>query len=155
MLAAVSLASCGESDGDSGTTATDPPGFTRITFVNKDGSEVDLLVEVADTGEERARGLMFRERLPEEQGMLFVFDEAVQATFWMKDTTIPLSIAFIEGEGEIVDIQDMEPLSEELHTPGEPYLYAVEANQGWFEEKRIGIGSGVRIARSTPATATP
>ncbi len=152
MLAAVSLAACGDSDGDSGTPATDPPGLVRVTFVNKDGSEAELLVEVADTVEERAQGLMLRESLPEEQGMLFVFEQEVQAAFWMKDTKIPLSIAFVEGEGEIVDIQDMEPLSEELHVPDESYLYAVEANQGWFERNGIGVESGVRIAR---ATATP
>ncbi len=154
MLAAVSLAACGDSDGGSGTLATDPPGLTRITFVNKDGSAVDLLVEVADTPEERGVGLMNRESLAEEQGMLFVFEQEVQAAFWMKDTKIPLSIAFVEGEGEIVDMQDMEPLSEELHVPDKPYLYAVEVNQGWFSRNGIGVESAVRIARAA-ATETP
>jgi len=135
-------------------TGSDGARLTRLTFVNKDGSEVDLLVEVADAPEERTRGLMFRESLPEDQGMLFVFEQEAQHSFWMKDTLIPLSIAFIEGEGDIVDIQDMEPLSEEYHIGTEPYLYAIEANEGWFEGNGIGIGSGVRIARTTPA-ATP
>jgi len=158
-LALCTTAACGD-DGESAVPAATPTGsdgaaLTRITFVNKDGDEIDLLVEVADTPEERARGLMFRESLPDDQGMLFVFEQEGQGSFWMKDTRVPLSIAFIEGEGDIVDILDMEPLSEELHTPAEPYLYAVEANQGWFEENAIGIGSAVRIARATPATATP
>ena len=158
-LTAGMLGACGD-DGRSAVPTAIPTGsdgapLTRITFVNKDGDEIDLLVEVADTPEERARGLMFRESLPEEQGMLFVFEQEGQASFWMKDTRVPLSITFIEGEGEIVDIQDMEPLSEELHGPAEPYLYAVEVNQGWFAENGIGVGSGVRIARTTPVTVTP
>ena len=155
-VAAVALAAC---SGDAAEPTPVPTGsdgafLTRLTFVNKDGSEVDLLVEVADAPEERTRGLMFRESLPEDQGMLFVFEQEAQHSFWMRDTLIPLSIAFIEGEGDIIDIQDMEPLDETYHKAEEPYLYAIEANGGWFDRNGIGIGSGVRIARTAPA-ATP
>jgi uncharacterized membrane protein (UPF0127 family) len=146
---------CGNGDSEPSAApsaiATVPAWLTRITFVNEAGAEIDLFVEVADSPEERTRGLMFRESLPEDQGMLFVFEQEGNHSFWMKDTTIPLSIVFIEGEGEIIGIQDMEPLSEELHAPGEPYLYAVEVNQGWFQRNGISTGSGVRIARSTPS----
>jgi len=83
--------------------------------------------------------------------MLFVFVQEGSHSFWMKDTTIPLSIAFIGKTGAIVDIQDMEPLDATLHTPSGPSLYAVEANQGWFERNGIAIGSTVNIAGTTPA----
>jgi uncharacterized membrane protein (UPF0127 family) len=135
-------------------TGSDGAPLTRLTFVNKDGCEVDLLVETVDDSAERARGLMFRESLPEDQGMLFVFEQEGQHTFYMRDTLIPLSIAFIEGEGEILEIEDMEPLDETLHSADEPYLYAIEANQGWFGRNGIAPGSEVRIAR-TASTLTP
>jgi len=145
------LAACGSDDGGSGSpAATDTPGLTRITFVNKDGRNVDLLVEVADNAQERAKGLMSRESLPEDQGMLFVFEAEAEHAFWMKDTLIPLSIAFIKGEGVVVDIQDMEPRDETIHKAGEPYLYTVEANQGWFARNGIEPRSQVRLARSAP-----
>jgi uncharacterized membrane protein (UPF0127 family) len=134
--------------------SSDPPGLTRITFVNKDGSEVDLLVEVADEPAERSLGLMQRETLPEDQGMLFVFEQEGQHTFYMRNTLIPLSIAFVEGEGAIIEIEDMQPQTEDLHSAAEPHLYAIEANQGWFEKNGISAGSEVRIARTVP-TQTP
>jgi uncharacterized membrane protein (UPF0127 family) len=128
----------------------DGASLTRLTFVNKDGTEVDLLVETADAPEERSVGLMSRERLPEDQGMLFVFEQEGQHTFYMRNTLIPLSIAFIEGEGAVIEIEDMEPLTETLHSADEPYLYAIEANQGWFARNGIAAGSEVRIARTAP-----
>lgn len=147
------LASCGgNEDSDSRTpSVTDPPGLTRITFVKEGGTEVDLLVEIADDAQERTRGLMFRESLPEEQGMLFVFAQEGNHSFWMKDTTIPLSIAFIAGVGNIIGIRNMEPLDATLLSPGAPYLYAVEVNRGWFERNGIDIGSTVNISGTTPA----
>ena len=128
--------------------------------MNKDGSNVDLHVEVADTAEERGKGLMARDNLPEDQGMLFVFEAEGQYGFWMKDTLIPLSIAFIEGEGVVIDIQDMQPRDETIHKPDEPYLYAVETNQGWFARNGIEPRAQVRLARTTPtliqtSTAAP
>jgi hypothetical protein len=132
----------------------DGASLTRLTFVNKDGTEVDLLVEVADSSDERSRGLMSRESLPEDQGMLFVFEQEGQHTFYMRNTLIRLSIAFIEGEGAIIEIEDMEPLTETLHSADEPYLYAIEANRGWFARNGIAAGSEVRIARATPTEAS-
>jgi hypothetical protein len=101
---------------------------------------------------------MFRESLPEDQGMLFVFEQDANHSFWMKDTTIPLSIAFIEAGGDIIGIRDMQPLDQTLLSPGAPYRYAVEVNQGWFERNDITVGSTVLIADTTPAalpTPTP
>jgi uncharacterized membrane protein (UPF0127 family) len=108
--------------------------FTRA------GNEAVLFVEVADEGDERNTGLMGRASLPADAGMLFVYPEDTSTGFFMKDTEVPLSIAFISAAGSIIDIQDMEPLSEEVHSSPAPFRYAVEANQGWFEENDVGVG---------------
>ncbi len=146
LLAALILA-CG--DGTS-TTSTPSPAATlpivTVIFTNGPDDQVELVVEVANDAEERARGLQFRDSLPKNRGMLFEFEKETEAGFWMKDTTIPLSIAFIEGEGDVLDIQDMEPLSEGFHYSPEPYLYAVEVNRGWFERNGVRPGSGIRLA---------
>ncbi len=124
------------------------PAPATIALTNDEGSREELTVELARTPAERRRGLMFREELPENRGMLFVFPNDTQAGFWMKDTLIPLSIAFIAADGAIVDIQRMEPLSLELHSPGALYRYALEVNQGWFQEHGFGPGDGVEIPES-------
>lgn len=116
------------------------PRLETVAFTSGGGQRVELKVEIADTPEKMVRGLMFRERLPEDQGMLFDFAVQTQAPFWMKDTSIPLSIAFISADGLIIDIQDMQPFSEELHRSPQPYRLAVEVNQGWFQEHGIKIG---------------
>ena len=150
LFAAVAIG-CNDGEGEPVPTGSDGAPLTRITFVNKKGDEIDLFVEVVDTPEERQRGLMFRQSMPENQGMLFVFEQEGQYSFYMRDTLLPLSIAFVEGEGDILEIEDMQPLTDDLHSPDEPYLYAIEANQGWFDRHGIGAGAGVRIARVTPA----
>jgi len=103
-------------------------------------------VEVASTPAECARGLMFRDRLGENWGMLFVYGKEQRLSFWMKNTTIPLSIAFIDREGVVRDIQDMTPLSEEPHTAGVPVPYALEVNRGWFA--RHGVVPGTTVGFS-------
>jgi uncharacterized membrane protein (UPF0127 family) len=153
MLFGAVAIGCNDGDGAPVPTGSDGAPLTTVTFVNKEGEEIDLLVEVVDTPEERSRGLMFRESMPENQGMLFVFEQEGQYSFYMRDTLLPLSIAFVEGEGDIIEIEDMEPLTEDLHAPEEPYLYAIEVNQGWFDRHGIGAGAGVRIARVTPASS--
>ena len=127
---------CGGGDGDA--TAT-------IVVIGGDGEGLELTVELARTASERSRGLMLREELAEDGGMLFVFPEDTKAGFWMKDTLIPLSIAFIAADGTILDVQEMEPLSEDRHRPPAPYRYALEVNQGWFEEQGFGTGDRVEI----------
>ena len=77
--------------------------------------------------------------------MLFVFDQAQTLSFWMKDTLIPLSIAYINAEGRIVDIQDMQPLDETSHPSAEPALYALEVNQGFFAERGVTVGDMVEL----------
>ncbi|MDL2321275.1 DUF192 domain-containing protein [Desulfosarcina sp. OttesenSCG-928-B08] len=106
-------------------------------------SSVVIQVEVAITPEDRARGLMHRNVLAEDAGMLFVFEKDQILSFWMKDTQIPLSIAFIAADGRILEIRDMEPESRELILSSAPARYALEMNQGWFEKN--GIVPGHRV----------
>lgn len=105
-----------------------------------------LRVEIVQDAESRAEGLMHRERLPENQGMLFVFDSTHMLSFWMRNTFIPLDIAFINESGRIVDIQRMAPLDEsKQYISAEPALYALEVNAGWFEKHGIDVGSQVQF----------
>jgi uncharacterized protein len=104
-----------------------------------------VLAEVADTPEARERGLMFRTELEDGHGMLFVFrDEDIRA-FWMRNTYLPLDIAYLDRTQRIVDIQAMEPHVEELYESTRPAMFALEVPQGWFEGQGIGVGDQVRI----------
>lgn len=103
----------------------------------------ELKVEVARTLAERRRGLKFRQSLPGDQGMYFVFDKEQPVSFYMRDTRIPLSIAFIRGDGIIESIADMIPLDERSVSSAGPAKFALEAKRGWFEEKGIRPGDKV------------
>ena len=107
----------------------------------------EIRVEVAKTPEERAQGLMGRKHLADSEGMLFIFEEEDYHSFWMKNTLIPLSIAFIAKEGRIVSITDMKPLTLDSHTPPKRVLYALEMNQGWFSANKIKVGDIVRFSK--------
>ncbi len=107
----------------------------------------EIWVEVAKTPEERARGLMGRKDLGKDEGMLFIFESEDYHQFWMKNTSIPLSIAFIDREGRIVEITDMEPFSLESHLPPKPILYALEMKRGWFKTNRITKGDSIRFSK--------
>ena len=117
--------------------------YAKIT--DPSGKAVTVKLEVVDTPETRATGLMNRTQLAPDAGMLFVFQNEQQGAFWMKNTLIPLSIAFISSDGVIQEIQDMQPLSEELHRPARPYKYALEVNQGFFRTGGIGPNSKVEF----------
>jgi uncharacterized membrane protein (UPF0127 family) len=116
-----------------------------MTITNSAGERVEVPVEIAATDAERERGLMGRTALAEDAGMLFVFDQEQQLSFWMKDTLIPLSIAYIDGGGRIVDIQDMQPLDETPHPSAEPARYALEVNQGFFAARGIQVGDRAEL----------
>jgi uncharacterized membrane protein (UPF0127 family) len=107
----------------------------------------EVWVEVAKTPEERAKGLMGRKHLGQEEGMVFIFETEDYHAFWMKDTLIPLSIAFIDQEGRIVRITDMKPLTLETHSPPKPVLYALEMKKGWFSANGIKVGDIVRFSK--------
>lgn len=109
-----------------------------------------IRAEVVDSPMTRARGLMYRKAMPANHGMLFVFPDAERQCFWMKNTLIPLSIAFLDDHGTIVNIADMQPQSEDNHCSERPVRYALEMNQGWFSARNIRSGfriSGVEKAR--------
>jgi uncharacterized membrane protein (UPF0127 family) len=99
-----------------------------------------VVAEIAQSEEERARGLMYRETLAENAGMLFVFPESSVRSFWMQNTYIALDIAFMDPSFRIVDIQQMEPMTTDSHMSRAPAMYALEVNQGWFEAHGVEIG---------------
>lgn len=107
-----------------------------------------IRVEVVRTEQEKARGLMFRDKLGADEGMLFVYEKEEFLTFWMKNTPLPLSIAFIDRKGKIVDIQDMEPFSLRTHTSARPARYALEMNKNWFQKNGIKVGDVVEMSPS-------
>lgn len=102
-----------------------------------------IKAEVADSPTERSRGLMLRKSLQVNSGMLFVFEAPAQHCFWMKNTLIPLSIAFLDEDGTIVTLAEMQPHDETSNCPAKPVRYALEMEQGWFKTK--GLKSGDRI----------
>ncbi|MFT4623392.1 MAG: uncharacterized membrane protein (UPF0127 family) [Myxococcota bacterium] len=103
--------------------------------------ELTLQVEVAATPEDRAMGLMHRTSMPDDRGMLFVYKEEKPLSFWMKNTQLPLSIAFADRSGKIVKIKDMTPFSTAPVKSLYPAIYALEVNKGWFERNRIEAGA--------------
>jgi len=126
---------------------TDPASLVVTTAT----ASVELTVEVADTPEDRATGLMWREELSPYDGMAFVWTEPTDATFWMKNTLIPLSIAFWDQEGRIVRILDMEPCGSDScprYAARTPIVGAVEVDQGLFDEHGIAVGDRVRFAEA-------
>ena len=112
-------------------------------------------MEVARTPLQRERGLMHRRSLPEDEGMLFVFDRPVRHAFWMKDTRIPLSLAFLGPSGRIIEIQEMTPFDTTLHLPLAEYSCALEMNRGWFERNRIGVGDSIGLGAAAAPAAPP
>jgi uncharacterized protein len=102
-----------------------------------------IRAEVAADFGTRMRGLMHRESMPQNAGMLFMFDEATQHCMWMKNTLIPLSVAFIDDHGAIINIEDMAPKTEDSHCSRKPARYALEMNRGWFAARGIKPGSRI------------
>ena len=96
--------------------------------------------EIAATDAQRAQGLMFRETMPANAGMVFVFDQVARQSMWMKNTLLPLSVAFIDEGGRIVNIEDMQPQSLDNHCSSKPVKYALEMNLGWFKQRHIKPG---------------
>jgi uncharacterized membrane protein (UPF0127 family) len=127
-----------------GASVAQPQDLLKIPlYINKK----EVWVEVAKTPAERAKGLMGRKHLGQEEGMFFIFETEDYHAFWMKDTLIPLSIAFIDKSGRIVEIADMKPLSLDSHSPPKPILYTLEMKQGWFSTNGIKAGDKVRFSR--------
>ena len=136
LAAALAFAACGN-----GTPPAVPGAQLPVDWLTVSGHRIT--VELASDPDERARGLMFRQSLPPDHGMLFVFPRDDVQAFWMRNTTIPLSIAYADGRGRIVRIADLEPLDERPVTSIAPARYALEMNRGWFAAH--GVATGDRI----------
>ena len=128
--------------GDKSKDMNVPGTLETISLVleNSQGARISVKTEIARTEAERARGLMNREALPDGEGMLFIFERDQILNFWMKDTLVPLYIAFISAEGRIIEIFDMQPRDLTGISSSRSVRYALEAPQGWFS--RVGIGPG-------------
>ena len=103
-----------------------------------------IRAEVADSLGARAQGLMHRRSLDQNAGMLFVFDEAAIHCMWMKNTLLPLSVAFLDERGAVINIAEMQPHSEQSHCAARPARYALEMNRGWFAQRGIKPGMKLR-----------
>jgi uncharacterized protein len=141
VIALIAL-SCGGQDPEA------PQQPEAVLEIGSGGDTVEVDVEVADTSLERSRGLSGREELAENAGMVFLVPEPTESFFWMKDTLIPLSVAFWDQQGRIFRIHHMEPCPAEpciQYPPGAPWTGAVEVNQGFFEDHGVEVGDVVRL----------
>ena len=115
----------------------------KTTVLQVESARLDT--EIADTPESMERGLMFRDSMGEDQGMLFIFPEVRQAAFWMRNTKIPLSVAYLDATGRILEIHDMFPYDETPVESRSPIVaYALEVNQGWFGRKQVQVGKTIQ-----------
>ena len=117
------------------------PATTSDYYLTINGKNVK--VELAESEEERAQGLKYRNSLPADTGMLFIYPDEMSLSFWMKDTQLPLSIAFIKSNGSILDIKDMQPFSLDIINSSAPVQYALEMTQGWFQQNQIKVSDVV------------
>ena len=130
---ALALAACGN-----GTAPVVPGAQLPVDWLTVGGHRIT--VELARDPEQRTRGLMFRDRLPPDHGMLFLFPRDEVQAFWMRNTKVPLSIAYADARGRIVRIADLEPLDEQPVTSIAPARYALEMNRGWFAKHGVVAG---------------
>lgn len=168
VLAATTVA-CGSGDGAevraAARSGAGPLGSSSVSSVSQDSATdsvavpapgggpetrirvagISVTVEIADDAASRERGLMFRESLPPDHGMLFVYETERVLQFWMRNTRLPLDIGFLDRSGRIVDIQQMEPMLEKTHSSRAPAMYALEMAQGWFEEHGVKVGDQVEF----------
>ena len=100
-----------------------------------------IQAQVAATPEQRSIGLMFRQEMPANEGMVFVFEEPATQCFWMKNTLLPLTAAFVADDGTIVNLADMKPLTEDSHCSAKPVRYVLEMNRGWFAKRALQAGT--------------
>lgn len=122
--------------------AQDAPQLNLQRIVLKAGfHQIDT--QLAMTPEQRSIGLMHRRDMPQHEGMLFVFPEASKQCFWMKNTLIPLTAAFVADDGTIVNLEDMKPLTTDSHCSGRPVRFVLEMNAGWFAKKGLKAGSKI------------
>ncbi|MGZ5180565.1 MAG: DUF192 domain-containing protein [Ramlibacter sp.] len=124
-------------------TAVAQEAQTELPRVRLSAGMHQIDAQVAESPDQRATGLMYRKQMPQHEGMLFVFEQAGVQCFWMKNTVLPLTAAFIADDGEIVNLADMKPQTTDSHCSTRPVRFVLEMNQGWFAKK--GIKAGTRL----------
>ena len=134
------------------TVFLSPPGLADplVTYPLKIRKH-EIRAEIANTEQQRLKGLMYRDRLADDAGMIFSYPRPEVTAMWMKNTRIALSVAFIDAGGRILNIADMEPYSEQAHPSSGPAAYALEVNRGWFRKQGIKPGDVVEGLKALPA----
>ena len=145
ILAAVAVAAAMQA-----AHADDEPQMT-LPRVKLSAGLHQVDAQVAQSTEQRTIGLMFRREMPQHEGMLFVFEQPTKQCFWMRNTLLPLTAAFVSDDGTIVNLEDMKPQTLDSHCSLKPVRYVLEMNQGWFAKK--GIKAGAKLAGQPFATA--
>ncbi|MFM2346952.1 MAG: hypothetical protein RL654_1705 [Pseudomonadota bacterium] len=123
------------------TTASAQDTAQKLHAITLTAGMHQIRAEVARTDLQRQIGLMHRSTMPAGEGMLFIFEQPGVQCFWMRNTLIPLSAAFLDDEGRIVNIEDMKPQTEDSHCSRKPVRFVLEMNQGWFAKKGLSAGS--------------
>lgn len=131
--------------------------LTAVAFAQSAMPVIDLSIgmyriesEVAANDQHRQLGLMNRKEMPVQHGMLFVFDQENTHCMWMRNTLLPLSVAFVDGQGRIINIEDMQPQTDDNHCAKQPARYALEMNLGWFEKRGIKRGTKLNGIEKAP-----
>jgi uncharacterized membrane protein (UPF0127 family) len=122
------------------TSAQDTPQ-TNLPRIKLQAGMHQIDTQVAQTEAQRQTGLMFRKEMPQHEGMLFVFEQPATQCFWMKNTLLPLTAAFLADDGTIVNLVDMKPQTTDSHCSEKPVRFVLEMNQGWFAKKGLKAGS--------------
>lgn len=126
--------------------ARDAEGPPRpVVTVEQGDARASVTVELAVTPQQRAQGLMYRRALDPDAGMLFIFPADSRTGFWMRNTYIPLDIAYISADLVVIDIRQGTPLDDTILTPSGPYRYVLEVNRGWFAANGLGVGARVTL----------
>jgi len=123
------------------TTTAGAQQAQQLPMVALNAGMHNVQAQLAASPEQRQIGLMYRREMPANEGMLFVFEDASRQCFWMRNTLLPLSIAFVADDGTIVNLAEMKPMTEDSHCSSKPVRYALEMNAGWFAKRGIGPGS--------------
>lgn len=131
--------------GGPGSARAQTPGLELSAGVHR------IEAEVASTFAARAEGLMHRRQMAANRGMLFVFPQRAQHCMWMRNTLIPLSVAFLDDDGAIINIAEMQPQTEVNHCASRPARFALEMNAGWFRQRNIGAGQKIAGIEAAPA----
>jgi len=127
-------------------TAAAQTGPQKLPSIRLNAGIHNIQAEVAQSPDERSTGLMYRKEMGANEGMLFAFEQPAQQCFWMKNTLLPLSIAFIADDGSIVNIDHMKPQTLESHCSVKPVRFVLEMNEGWFDKRGIKPGAKLRGA---------